>query len=156
MTRIKVYGIGFHFVCSLTFRIRRYNFLVLYLSPHDEQVHFQIFVVAPLLFFLVFVVTLLDRDWRARLTLAISVHDCGASFEISRSKRYLFLHFSTWLTHIIQKERLYTSFLLSVVTINQIVSYSEVVITLDFESSIRRSNRRRRNFCIVLMPSFFD
>ena len=155
MTRIKVYGIGFHFVCSLTFRIRRYNFLVLYLSPHDEQVHFQIFVVAPL-FFLFWWSLLIDRDWRARLTLAISVHDCGAGFEISRSKRYLFLHFSTWLTHIIQKERLYTSFLSLVVTINQIVSYSEVVITLDFESSIRRSNRRRRTFCIVLMPSFFD
>ena len=28
-----------------------------------------------------------------------------------------------------------------------VVSYSEVVITLDFESSIRRSNRRKRNFC---------
>jgi hypothetical protein len=27
------------------------------------------------------------------------------------------------------------------------ISYSEVVITLDFESSIRRSNRRKRIFC---------
>mmetsp|Transcript_4207 Transcript_4207/g.9163 ORF Transcript_4207/g.9163 Transcript_4207/m.9163 type:complete len:100 (+) Transcript_4207:233-532(+) len=33
----------------------------------------------------------------------------------------------------------------SVMHRNKGVSYSEVVITLDFESSIRRSNRRKRN-----------
>ncbi|VEU34950.1 unnamed protein product [Pseudo-nitzschia multistriata] len=30
-----------------------------------------------------------------------------------------------------------------------VVSYSEVVITLDFESSIRRSNRRKRTFAAL-------